>query len=146
MAQVRKELIEMLNHALELEHAARIQYLAHAELIKGPDAEKIIERLREIASDEEKHETIFRELIATYLGGLPSMALDKTTVATERKEILKVNLKAEKDAVDFYKEIYRKVVDNKEAFPYAFEKLEHQIRHVIMDEQEHMTELTLLFP
>ena len=28
---IKEELLKMLNHALELEHAARIQYLAHAE-------------------------------------------------------------------------------------------------------------------
>lgn len=56
MADVRKELIGMLNHALELEYSARIQYLAHAEAIKGLGAEPIIERLKEIAGDEFKHE------------------------------------------------------------------------------------------
>jgi bacterioferritin (cytochrome b1) len=53
----------MLNKALELEHAARIQYLAHAELVAGLNAEPIIERLKEIAGDEEKHEQKFRTLI-----------------------------------------------------------------------------------
>lgn len=67
MANVKEELIKMLNTALELEHAARIQYLTHAELISGLSAEKVIERLKEIASDEEKHENIFRTLISGYL-------------------------------------------------------------------------------
>jgi len=31
---------KMLDRALELEHAARIQYLAHAEQIQGINAEK----------------------------------------------------------------------------------------------------------
>ena len=55
-----------------------------------------------------------------------------------------VNLKGEKDAVDFYKQIYQKVIDNKKSLQYEFETLEHQIRHVIIDEQEHVTELNLL--
>lgn len=33
MADVKQELIGMLNKALELEYAARIQYLAHATLV-----------------------------------------------------------------------------------------------------------------
>ena len=73
MAEIKGELIVMLNQALEMEHAARIQYLAHAELIKGVDAEPIIARLKEIASDEGKHEGIFRDLIGNYLEGEPSM-------------------------------------------------------------------------
>ncbi|HOW87571.1 MAG TPA: ferritin-like domain-containing protein [Candidatus Omnitrophota bacterium] len=144
MDKIKKELIMMLNQALELEHAARIQYLAHAEMIQGLDAEPVIERLKEIASDEQKHEGIFRELIGNYLGGAPSMGLAETHSAQKTSKILEVNLKGEKDAIDFYKQIYRKVVANKEALPYEFETLEHQIRHVIIDEQEHVTELCLL--
>jgi len=141
---IKEELVKMLNHALELEHAARIQYLAHAELIKGENAEKIIERLKEIASDEEKHEEKFRNLIGSYLGAEPTMSLAETHRAEELKEILKVNLKGEKEAVDFYKQIYQKVIDNKKDLPYEFETLEHEIRHVIIDEQEHIVELSLL--
>jgi len=144
MADIKKELIEMLNHALELEYSARIQYLAHAEVINGLGAEPLIERLKEIAGDELKHEGMFRELIASYLGGEVSMNLADTFKAKEVKDILKVNLKGEKDAVDFYKQIYQKVVDNKKSLQYEFETLEHQIRHVIIDEQEHVTELNLL--
>lgn len=144
MADVKKELIGMLNHALELEHAARIQYLAHAELISGIGAEKIIERLKEIASDEQKHEEMFREMIGGYLGGEPVMTLAETYKAKETKKILQINLKGEKDAIDFYKQIYRKVIDNQNKLQYQFETLEHTIRHVIIDEQEHVVELSLL--
>lgn len=144
MADVKKELIGMLNHALELEYSARIQYLAHAEAINGLGAELLIERLKEISGDELKHEGIFRELVAAYLGGEPVMTLAETFKAKGTKEILEVNLKGEKDAVDFYKRIYQKVIDNKRSLQYEFETLEHQIRHVIIDEQEHVTELNLL--
>lgn len=144
MVNVKKELLDMLNRALELEHAARIQYLAHAELIKGINAESLISRLKEIASDEQKHEEIFRELIGGYLGGEPVMSLAQTHKAKEEKEILAVNLKGEKEAIDFYKQIYQKVKDNKDDLPYEFEALEHQIRHVILDEEEHVVELSLL--
>jgi bacterioferritin (cytochrome b1) len=144
MANIKVELISMLNKALELEHAARIQYLAHAELIRGLGAEPIIERLKEIASDEQKHEGIFRELIGNYLDGEPSMGLAEIHRAKETSKILKVNLKGEKDAIDFYKKIYKKVIANKDALPYEFETMEHQIRHVIIDEQEHVAELSTL--
>lgn len=144
MGNVKEVLVEMLNRALELEHATRIQYLAHAELIEGRGAEKIIERLKEIASDEEKHEAVFRNLIGSYLDGEPNMGLAETHRATETKEILEVNLKGEKEAIDFYKQIHKKVLDNKESLPYEFETLEHEIRHVIIDEQEHVVELSLL--
>lgn len=103
MENVKKELAVMLNRALELEYAARIQYLAHAENVNGLGSEPIIERLKEIAGDEQKHEDIFRQLIAAYLGGEPSMSLAE--VHKEIKDILDVNLKGEKEAVDYYKQI-----------------------------------------
>ncbi len=144
MVDTKKELEKMLNQALELEHAARIQYLTHAEFIKGLNAEKIIERLKEIASDEEKHEAKIRNLIGNYLDGEPIMGLAQTHKAGETKKILEINLKNEKEAVDFYKQIYKKVIGNQGEFPYAFETLEHEIRHIIVDEQEHIAELAVL--
>jgi len=143
-SNTKEELIKMLNQALELEHAARIQYLAHAELIKGLNSEKLIERLKEIASDEEKHESTFRNLIGNYLDGEPSMGIAKTHRAKETVEIMEINLKGEKEAVDFYRQIYRKVINGKDKLEYQFETLEHDIRHVIMEELEHITELSVL--
>jgi len=144
MANLEKELIDMLNQALRLEHAARIQYLTHAEMLKGENAEALIERLKEIASDEEKHEGKFRSLIGNYLNGEPVMDLAETHRAADLKNILEINLKGEKDAIDYYKKIYQKVTENKSALQYVFETLEHEIRHVIVDEQEHVSELSLL--
>jgi bacterioferritin (cytochrome b1) len=144
MDNIRQELVKMLNNALKLEHAARIQYLTHAELIKGLSAEKVVERLKEIASDEQKHEEQFRNLLGSYLGEEPSMALAETHTVKDIKEILEVNLKGEKEAIDFYKQIHQKVIDNKKNLQYEFETLEHDIRHVIIDEQEHAVELSLL--
>ena len=87
---------------------------------------------------------MFRNLIGGYLGGAPSMKLDETHNAKGTKAILDINLKNEKEAIDFYKQIYRKAVDNKDSFPYEFETIEHALRHVIIDEQEHVVELSLL--
>jgi len=144
MAKIKEELIKLLNRALELEHAARIQYLAHAELLKGIHSEPVIARIKEIAGDELKHEEKFRTLIGAYLGGEPAMSLAETHRAQDEKKILEVNLKGEKDAIDFYKQIYQKVIDNKKDLQYEFETLEHEIRHVIIDEEEHVVELSQL--
>lgn len=141
---IKGELITMLNQALRLEHAARIQYLAQAELIKGLNSESLVARLKEIAGDEAKHEGKFRSLIANCLGGEPIMDMAPTHAAKTTDEILKVNLQDEKTAIDFYKQIYAKVIANKDNLPYCFETLEHEIRHVILDEQEHVIEISNL--
>jgi bacterioferritin (cytochrome b1) len=140
----KKELIEMLNKALQLEHAARIQYLSHAEVINGVNAEPVIARLKELAGDEKGHEDTFRDMISAYLGGVPTMGIGETKAAGTMEDILEVNLAAEKHAVDFYMEVYTKIVEMKDELKYEFYQLEHSMRHVIQDEQEHISEIKLL--
>ena len=140
----KEKILEMLNKALELEHAARIQYLRHAELVDGLNAEPVIARLKEIAGDEEKHEGVFKKLIGDYLGGVPSMGIAKTYPATTIQEILEVNLKGEKEAVDFYLTILDEIRNTRADLKYEYHTLEHGVRHVIQDEQEHIAELKIL--
>lgn len=140
----KDEIIKMLNKAVELEHAAIVQYLSHAEVPDGLGSEPIVERLKEIAGDEQKHAEMFRALVGQYLGGVPSMGIDKTYPANSIDEILKVNLKAEMEAVQIYTNILAKITTEKASLPYEFLKLEHDVRHVIMDEMEHITELKQL--
>jgi bacterioferritin (cytochrome b1) len=144
MADIKSELVTMLNNALKMEHQARIQYLTHAEQIVGLNAEPIIERLRELASDEAKHEEKFRDLIANYLDGIPTMEMAPAHSANDTLAILNTNLQDEKGALDFYRSIYSKIIENKAAFTYEFETLEHTVRHIIIEEQEHVVELKTL--
>ena len=142
MAEIKDKLIKLLNEALKLEHAAENQYLSQAELVNGLYAEKIIERLTEIASDEAKHQKQFRTLIGDYLNAEPTTGIAETHHASNIEQILKVNIADEKHAVDVYKNIYATIIENKENLPYIFETLEHEIRHIIIDEEEHIVELT----
>jgi len=131
----------MLNHALDLEHAAFVQYLSHAEIVDGTTAEPIIARLKEIAEDEKKHQDKFRTLIGL-LGEVPSMGMAVTHPAKELRGILQQNLKDEKVAVDTYRGILEEL--KKGGARYYDHLLEHEIRHILMEEQEHITELELL--
>ncbi|HLC64620.1 MAG TPA: ferritin-like domain-containing protein [Candidatus Nanoarchaeia archaeon] len=138
----KETIIKLLNSALELEHGANIQYLSHAEVVDGPDAEPIIARLKEIANDEKAHQEKFRNMIGL-LGGVPSMKTSETHPAKSVKEILEQNLKDEKFAVDAYSKILEELKKEK-GKGYYFDLLEHEIRHVLMEEQEHITEIELL--
>ncbi|MGE5308399.1 MAG: ferritin-like domain-containing protein [Deltaproteobacteria bacterium] len=144
MADIKEEIIKSLNADLQLEHAARIQYLAHAEEVKGVNAEPVISRLKEIAGDEGGHEEKFRTLIGDYLGGIPAMGEAGTKPAKTLPEIFDANMKNEKHAIEQYKQTYRMIIDNRDQLLYVFERLEHDMRHIIMDEEEHVTELSRL--
>ncbi|MFH0861547.1 MAG: ferritin-like domain-containing protein [Candidatus Altiarchaeota archaeon] len=141
---MRKEIIQLLNKALEMEHQANVQYLSHAELVDGINSEPIIERLKEIASDEAKHAAKYRELIGDYLDGTPSMGIAKTTEAKDIKGILIANLKGEMEAVEYYGAILENIGENKPSLPYTFLRLEHDVRHILMEEEEHISELRKL--
>lgn len=134
----------MLNKGLELEHQAHVQYLSHAELVEGLYAEPIIERLKELAKDEEEHQQKFRNLIGSILGGVPSMGIAKTYKAKTIKQILEINLKNEKEAVDHYKKVLDKINKEKKNLPYEFFTIEHELRHIIIEEEEHISELKTL--
>lgn len=138
----KEEIIQLLNHALELEHAAYVQYLSHAEVVDGETAEPIIARLKEIAGDEKIHQDKFRKLIGL-LGGIPSRGLAPTHPAQTIQEILLQNIKDEKEAVDTYRKIIEALKKEK-GKGYYDHLLKHEVRHILMEEQEHITELELL--
>jgi bacterioferritin (cytochrome b1) len=140
----KEQLIVMLNKGLELEHAARIQYLSHAELISGQNAEPIIARIKEIAEDEAKHEESFREMIGGYLGGVPTMGMAETHAASSLEDILETNIDIERRSVLFYEEILGKIKEMRQELKYEYFQLEHGMRHIIQDEEEHISELRLL--
>ena len=144
MKKASKELVSMLNKALETEHQAYVQYLSHAELVDGLNSEPIEARLKEIAEDEEEHQEKLRTIIGKYLYETPSMGMAKTHTATTIVDILKANLKDEFEAVDLYLKILNKLNEEKENLPYQFLKIEHEIRHIVMEEQEHIAELKQL--
>lgn len=144
MNAIKEQLQNMLNSALALEHAARIQYLTHAEQAKGQYDEPIIERLKEIASDEKKHEGKFRSLIERYFNETPTMKVTETSSTENTKDTSGVKFD-KKTTIDFYKTIYQKIIDNKAELQHEFEAMEHELRHVIIDEEEHLIELFLLF-
>jgi len=138
----KEKIIELLNHGLELEHGAFVQYLSHAEIVDGINSEPIIARLKEIANDEKGHQEKFRTLIGD-LGGVPSMDFAPRHGAKTITQILEVNLKDEKTAVDTYRKILDELKKEK-GQGYYDHLLEHEIRHILMEEQEHITELELL--
>ena len=138
----KEMILQSLNHALELEHAAFVQYLSHAEIVDGINAEPIIARLKEIAEDEKGHQDKFRTLIGL-IGGVPSMKIAETHPANSIDEILKQNLKDEKTAVDIYRRILEEL-KKETGQGYYDHLLEHEVRHILMEEQEHISEIELL--
>jgi bacterioferritin (cytochrome b1) len=139
----KEKLIELLNRGLELEHQAEAQYLSHATLLSGETADALTERLEEIAGDEHKHAGLFRKCIEM-LNGTPAIKMHAGHPAKTNGEILSVNLKDEREAVDFYRTIIAELQNCRAELKYEYEYIEHKLRHIIMDEEEHALELRTL--
>lgn len=129
------QLIEGLNRLLEQEIACSIRYKTHAAVVKGPYAETVAARLREISDDELQHAEMLRERIVA-LGGEPSMmpCVDDLKPAHRLEDILKINIDEEKHAIGAYLELFKNISPNNAI-------LYQTIQDLIRDEQEHLEEL-----
>ena len=132
----KTKLIQLMNEGLEMEYASQIQYHTQAAITTGPYAEGLIARFEEIASDEAEHAKILRTRIAA-LGGTPTTKVGKIQIHKESLQAVKINLKYERDTVDFYRKILN-VIPHDEVILYE------AIEHILQDSQEHVEELERL--
>ena len=138
------EFIDLLNGALRLEHFAYIQYLSHAEQIGGLYSGPVIALLKDSAADEARHAEVLRGLIGDYFYGVPALDITPAKEGGSTAEIILTNIDSEAEAIAEYKMIHAKILENKDGLSNIFEKLEHAIRHILIEEQEHVAELNRL--
>ena len=136
MALDKTKLIKLMNEGLEMEYASYIQYVTQAAITIGPYAEGLIARFEEIASDEAEHAKILRQRIAA-LGGVPTTTVGEIQVHKDSMQALKINLKYERDTVEFYRKLLNLI-------PHDEVILYEAIEHVLQDSQEHVEELERL--
>ena len=136
MAFDHAKLNKMMNEGLEMEYASQIQYLTQAAITVGPYAEGLIARFKEIASDEMEHAAILRSRIAA-LGGTPTTKVGAIQIHKDSLQAVKINLKYERDTVEFYRKLLNLI-------PHDEVILYEAIEHVLQDSQEHVEELERL--
>ena len=130
------KLIALMNEGLAMEYASQIQYLTQAAITRGPYAEGLTARFKEIAQDETEHADILRTRIAA-LGGVPTTKVGEIQIHKDSLQAVKINLKYEKDTVAFYRKILN-IIPHDEVILYE------AIEHVLQDSQEHVEELERL--
>jgi len=132
----KTKIIQLMNEGLELEYASQIQYLTQAAVTVGPYAEGLIARFKEIAGDEMEHAEILRNRIAA-LGGVPTTKVGKIQTHRDSLHAVRINLKYERDTVDFYRKLLNLI-------PHDEVILYEAIEHILQDSQEHIEELERL--
>ena len=136
MALDTGKLVKLMNEGLGMEYASQIQYLTQAAITKGPYAEGLIARFKEIAGDETEHAEILRNRIVA-LGGIPTTKVGPIQIHKDSLQAVKINLKYERDTVEFYRKLLNLI-------PHDEVILYEGIEHVLQDSQEHVEELERL--
>jgi len=98
-----KKLLSELNKDLEWEYAAAIQYVQHAATINGAQFDSIQKELLIHAQEEMQHAVMLSEQI-DFLGGVPTVDVEKRGISTDSLEMLKQDLAGEENAIVRYKE------------------------------------------
>lgn len=101
-----KDLIALLNQAIELEYQAYLQYYYQSLKLKGLATASLRGMLAEEADAELGHAKALAERVAA-MGGEPSMKIAPVKIGSTPKEMIKYNLDREAKAIALYRKIVK---------------------------------------
>ncbi|MEJ2528887.1 MAG: ferritin-like domain-containing protein [Gammaproteobacteria bacterium] len=134
MQITREQLIEELNKDLEWEYAAAVQYVQHASVITGAQYESIQKELIIHSQEEMQHAVMLSEQI-DFLGGVPSVEVERRDVSSDAVEMLKQDLWGEDNAISRYKE---RIAQAEAMREYGLRRM---LEDILIQEEEHKRDL-----
>ena len=134
MNAAKEKLLEELNKDLEWEYSAAIQYVQHSAVITGAQYESIIKELILHATQELQHAVMLAEQI-DYIGGFPTVNVEKIEVSKDSLEMLKQDLKGERNAISRYRERIEQAESLK------LYGLRRVLEDILIQEEEHERDL-----
>lgn len=134
MEPKRAELLSNLNKDLEWEYAAAIQYVQHAALITGPEYESITKELIVHSQEEMQHAVMLSDQIA-FLGGVPTVDVERRDISPESKTMLEQDLWGEDNAITRYKE---RIAEAEALKEYGLRRV---LEDILVMEEEHKRDL-----
>lgn len=129
-----KKLIAELNKDLEWEYAAAIQYIQHAAVISGAEYDSIKKELIIHSQEEMQHAVMLSDQI-DFLGGVPTIDVEKREISDDSQEMLKQDLAGEDNAIKRYKERIGQAEALKE---YGLRRV---LEDILIQEEEHKRDL-----
>ncbi|MFA6062034.1 MAG: ferritin-like domain-containing protein [Gallionella sp.] len=129
-----KKLLQELNKDLEWEYAAAVQYVQHAATINGAQFDSIQKELLIHAQEEMQHAVMLSEQI-DYLGGIPTVDVEKREISQDSLEMLKQDLTGEINAIARYKERIGQAEALKE---YGLRRV---LEDILIQEEEHKRDI-----
>jgi len=132
-----ERLKELLNQAIARELQVSIQYMWQHVVAKGLCSPAVRDIFKKIAVTEMKHAEAIAERL-DYLGGKPTTQPAPITVGETLEEMIRIDLKAEEEAIALYRQIIEQAVSEND---YVTEDL---FRSILADEEEHHNEFQSL--
>jgi len=129
-----KKLLSELNKDLEWEYAAAIQYVQHAAAINGAQYDSIQKELLIHAQEEMHHAVMISEQI-DFLGGIPTVDVEKREISADSMKMLKQDLWGEDNAITRYKERIGQAEELKE---YGLRRV---LEDILIQEEEHKRDI-----
>ncbi|MDA8260389.1 MAG: ferritin-like domain-containing protein [Betaproteobacteria bacterium] len=134
MAITRKKLLAELNKDLEWEYAAAIQYVQHATTITGAKYDSIQKELLIHAQEEMQHAVMLSEQI-DFLGGTPSVDVEKRETSASSVEMLRQDLAGEDNAIARYRE---RIAQAEALQEYGLRRV---LEDILIQEEEHKRDI-----
>jgi bacterioferritin len=132
----KTELLKDLNKDLEWEYAAAIQYVQHASAISGAEYDAIQKELVVHSQEEMQHAVSLSDQI-DFLGGVPTIDVEKRAISSKSLEMLKQDLAGEENAITRYRERIRQAEAMHE---YG---LRRALEDILIQEEEHKRDLLM---
>lgn len=129
-----KKLLSELNKDLEWEYAAAIQYVQHAATINGAQFDSIQKELLIHAQEEMQHAVMLSEQI-DFLGGVPTVDVEKREISSDSVEMLKQDLWGEDNAITRYK---KRIAQAEELKEYGLRRV---LEDILIQEEEHKRDI-----
>ena len=134
MGTSRKKLLAELNKDLEWEYAAAIQYVQHAATISGAKFDSIQKELLIHAQEEMQRAVMVSEQI-DFLGGTPTVDVEKREISVDSVEMLRQDLAGEDNAITRYRERIAQAEALKE---YGLRRV---LEDILIQEEEHKRDI-----
>lgn len=129
-----KQLVAELNKDLEWEYAAAIQYVQHQTVMTGGKFESIRKELLIHSQEEMNHAVMVSEQI-DFLGGIPTVDVEKREISPDTPAMLKQDLVGEENAITRYKQ---RISQAEKLQEYGLRRV---LEDILIQEEEHKRDL-----
>ena len=130
----REKMVRLLNEDLAREFQAIIAYVVYSQTMKGAKYQHIAQELERHAGEELAHAVIVAKQI-DYFNGTPVTAPKTVKLSDKPEDMLRFDLENERVTIIAYRERIRQAEAMGEF------ALSEALREIIMQEQEHLTDL-----